>query len=113
MNTDEQAILDYIKGWPTVFVSGKEIARKVGGKARFEKDRNWAVPILAQMVRMNILEVDSSGGYKLREQEEDKHKVTHVSPQLLKILKSSGKSFEGLELAEDDEPPIPAYRKPG
>ncbi len=39
MNSDEKDIIDYLKGWPNSFVSGKEIARKVGGKERYEDDR--------------------------------------------------------------------------
>jgi hypothetical protein len=112
MQTDEQDILDYLKAWPGAFVSGKEIARKVGGKKRFEEDHGWALPILAQMVRHKLVESDHHGGFRIQPPEKKK-KEQHVSPQLLKILKSSGKNFDNV-IPEDgnDEPPIPAYRKP-
>jgi biotin operon repressor len=113
MQTDEQDILDYLKAWPGSFVSGKEIARKVGGKDRFEDDHGWALPILAQMVRHGLVESDHHGGYRLKPPEKKKREPQHVSPQLLKILKSSGKNFEGGEVDDgNNEPPIPSYRAP-
>ena len=112
MNADEKAIIDYLKGWPHTYVSGREIARKVGGKARFADDRGWAIPILAQMVRLGYIESDPFGYFKLKQEtKKKKHQIQHVSPQLLKILKSSGKSFEGVNL-DDTEVETPTYRKP-
>ena len=111
MHADEKAIIDYLKGWPYSFVSGKEIARKVGGKARYEEDRGWAIPILTQMVRTGLVEADHLGYYRLKlEENKKKRPKTHVSPQILRILKSSGKSFDGIAI--DDESGPPAYRKP-
>jgi hypothetical protein len=114
MQCDEKEIVDYLKGWPGSFVSGKEIARKVGGKQRFDADRGWAIPILAQMVRLGTLETDHLGYYRLKlESKKRDHKARHISPQILKILEASGRSFEGMELDEAaEEPPIPAYPKP-
>ena len=114
MQNDEKDIIDYLKGWPGAFVSGKEIARKVGGKERFDKDRGWAIPILAQMVRHGIIETDHLGYYRLKlEEKKKKRNEQHISPQILKILKTSGKSFEGITIDQDtDEPPIPAFPKP-
>jgi biotin operon repressor len=112
MQTDEQEILDYLKAWPGAFVSGKEIARKVGGKERFEDDHGWALPILAQLVRHGQVESDHHGGFRLKPPEKKKREQ-HVSPQLLKILKSSGKKFDSVVLDDvKEESPIPAYRKP-
>lgn len=114
MNADEKAIIDYLKGWPHSFVSGKEIARKVGGRGRYEDDRNWAVPILAQMVRLGMIEKDAYGGFRLLQEEKKKkrHHIQHVSPQMLNILKSSGKSFDGITIDDEIDDELPAYRKP-
>jgi len=114
MQNDEKDIIDYLKGWPNSFVSGKEIARKVGGKERFEEDRGWAIPILAQMVRHGMIETDHLGYFRLKvEDKKKKHQAQHISPQILNILKSSGKSFEGITIDEtEDENPIPAFPKP-
>jgi hypothetical protein len=64
------------------------------------------------MVRMGIIETDHLGGFRLKAEEKKKKNQQHVSPQLLRILKSSGKSFDGLVIDEDSSnEPIP-YRKP-
>jgi hypothetical protein len=110
---DEQDILDYLKAWPGSFISGKELAKKIGGKERFQADRGWAIPILTALVRRGLVETDHLGGFCLKAGEEKKKREPqHVSPQLLKILKSSGKKFDSVVLTDDDEPPIPVYRKP-
>lgn len=102
MNADEKEIIDYLKGWPHSFVSGREIARKVGGKARYEEDRGWAIPILAQMVRLGMIEADCFGAFRLaKEDKKKKRHVQHVSPQVLRILKSSGKSFDGVTIDQE------------
>ena len=100
MNLDEKDIIDYLKGWPHSFVSGREIARKVGGKARYEEDRGWAIPILAQMVRLGLIEADCYGSFRLaKEERKKKHRVQYVAPQVLRILKeSSGKVLTALQL---------------
>ncbi|MDB6020747.1 MAG: hypothetical protein JWQ04_604 [Pedosphaera sp.] len=112
MQTDETAIIEYISRWPDTFISGREIARKVGSRARFLENPGWAVPILAQMLQTRLIEADSRGHYRMKQEKpEKKERVEkHVSPQILKILKSSGKSFADLATDGDDEPPV--YRKP-
>lgn len=110
----EQDILDYLRAWPGSFISGKEIAKKIGGKERFDADRGWAIPLLTAMVRKGAIETDHVGGFRLKVQEERKKKEPqHVSPQLLKILKTSGKKFDGVNMDDSKyEPPVPVYRKP-
>src|SRR5271154_5631325 len=113
MNADEKDILDYLKGWPHSYVSGREIARKVGGKGRYEEDRGWAIPVLAQMVRLGLIEADAYGGFRLAQEDKKKkkHHVEHVSPQVLRILKSSGKSFDGITIDSDTDEGTPSARK--
>lgn len=106
MNADEKAIVDYLKCWPNAFISGREIAKKVGGKARYAQDRGWAIPILAQMIRMGLIEADSYGGFRLiKDDKKKKRQHHHVAPQILRILKSSGKSFDDviIDHETDDE----------
>jgi hypothetical protein len=110
MNADHKNIIDYLKGWPHSYVSGRELARKVGGKARFEENRGWAIPILAEMVRLGLIEADAHGAFRLApgEKKKKRHMVEHVSPQVLRILKSSGKSFDGITIDDDMEDKTPA-----
>jgi hypothetical protein len=106
VNADEKAIIDYLKASPKTFISGREIARKVWGKARYEEDRYWAVPILAALVTKNWLETDCAGCFRIKPEERKKKNIRrHVSPQILRILKSSGKSFDSivLEFNDDDD----------
>jgi hypothetical protein len=114
MTADEKDIIQYLKGWPHSFVSAREIARKVGSRKRYEENRGWALPILVHMVCTNLLETDHLGAYRLRvEDVKKKRRQTHVSPQLLKILKSAGKSFDGFVIDEDgDDLPVLKYRLP-
>jgi hypothetical protein len=104
MNTDEKAIIDYLKAWPNSFVSGREIARKVGGKARYDEDRFWAASILAAMVTKGWLETDFLGSFRLRRDERRRNNKLkrHIAPQILRILKSSGKSFDSVTIDDDD-----------
>jgi hypothetical protein len=109
---EEKAILDYLKTWPNSFVSMKEVARKSLGRKRYEEDPGWALPILAQMVRMGTVETDHLGYYRLVMEKKKDQKQKHVSPQILRILKSSGKSFEAIVIDDDDDGPIPTYGQP-
>jgi|SRR5579859_660355 len=115
MSGDETAIMDYLKRWPDLFISPTEIARKVGGKPRFEEDRYWAIGILQEMARKGWLEADYAGHYRIRpvETDKEKKKKRRVSPQILKILKGSGRDFsETLDLEQWEEPFTPDKRPP-
>ena len=106
MNADEKAVLEYLKSWRNTFVSGKEIARRATGKARHEREPGWAVPVLAQLVQHGWIESDHLGYFRIKPEDRKKKKAQkQVSPQLLKILKSSGKSFDGIVIDQDHEPP--------
>jgi hypothetical protein len=113
LNADGRAIVEYLKAWSGTFISGREIARRAGGKRRYAEDRFWAVPVLAKLVEEGILEEDESGHFRLRQEQDKKSKASlnrHVSPQMLRILKSSGREFQTFDLGEIEEPPsIPTY----
>lgn len=102
MQPDERAIIDYLKGWPQIFVSARAIARRACGRSRFEDDRGWAVPVLTQLLEKGHIETDNLGSYRLVRKEEEKRFKRHVSPHILKILKDSGKTFEGIVIDEDE-----------
>jgi hypothetical protein len=103
MDSDEKAVCLYLKSYHGQFVSGREVARRAGGKWRFRTEPNWAVPILLRLVERNILESDASGYYRFRPQEKKKPKKW-VAPHIRAILEKSGKDFgEVLDLGEDDD----------
>src|SRR5579872_4776446 len=97
MTQDEKAILEYLKSYRNTFVAGKEISRKVGGKKRYDEEGDWALPILVAMVDGRLVESDSLGHYRLKPYDGKKKKErTYVSPQIIAILKKSGKNVDHL-----------------
>ena len=102
MQADEKAIVDYLKGWPNTYVSGKEIARKVSRK-KYDEDRGWARPILARMVNMGTIETDHFGHYRLKVEQKKDRKTRFMSPQMRNLLQKSGKSFETFTIELDEE----------
>jgi hypothetical protein len=104
MTSDEKAIITYLRNWPNTFISGREIARKVGGRRRFEDDRGWAKPILQRMVQNGSIETDQLGQYRTRaEDPKKKEPKKHVSPHILRILRDSGKNFESIVIDDDED----------
>ena len=100
MDDDEKEICTYLKTWAGQFVSGREIARRAGGKWRFRDNPNWATPILLRLVEKGILESDSTGYYRLKPKLRKKAKKW-LSPQLKAILEKSGKNFADLIDTDD------------
>ena len=104
MDAEEREVCIYLKSWSGVFVSGREIARRAGGKGRFRQDPNWAGPVLARLVEKGYVESDAGGHYRLTPKEKKERAKKWVSPQIKKILEQSGKVFElGDEKEEEDE----------
>lgn len=94
MDLEEKEICTYLKALRGQFVSGKEIARRAGGKKRYAKDPNWAVPFLVHLVEKKIIESDATGHYRLLTRDDDKkNKKKWVSPHVKSILEKSGKDF--------------------
>ena len=104
METEEREICTYLKSLPGQFISGREIARRAGGKARYRKKPEWAAPFLAQLVTKKVLESDATGHYRLVIKEDRKDKKKWVSPQMQRILEKSGKDFTHVIPEEDAEP---------
>jgi len=103
MDADEKDVYNYMKSCSGQFVSGREVARRAGGKWRFRDDPNWAAPILLRFVEKAILDSDAAGYYRLLPRETKKPKKW-ISPQIRAILEKSGKNFgEVLEVDESEE----------
>ena len=104
MDSDERDICDFLKSWSGQFISGREIARRAGGKWRFRENKFWAVPVLARMVEKGLVQADASGHYRLIAEKKKGGPKKWVSPQIQNILEKSGKDFsDALDIAEDTE----------
>src|SRR5512136_283839 len=104
MDADEKDICMYLKGWSGQFVSGREIARRAGGKKRFRDQPDWAPPVLNRLVEKGIVESDSTGHYRLKPVSKKTRAQRYLSPQVKRILEASGKNFYGVfEIEETDE----------
>ncbi len=105
MDSDERDIFYYLKGWKNQFVSPHEICRRAGGKKRYEEEPDWAKPVLVRMAEKRILETDPAGYYRIKPAPKDGKAKRWVSPQVARILKSSGKDFSEvikIDDADDD-----------
>jgi hypothetical protein len=107
METEEREICTYLKSLPGQFISGREIARRAGGKSRYRDKPNWAAPILVQLVEKKVIESDATGHYRLITKPDRKNpKKKWVSPQMQRILEKSGKDFTHI-IPDEDAPPDP------
>jgi hypothetical protein len=93
MDADEREICDFLKSFPGQFISGREIARRAGGKWKFLDDQNWAVPALIRLKEQNLLDSNASGQYRLVAGIKKEKKKKWISPHIQKILEESGKDF--------------------
>ncbi len=104
MTAPEREIYYYLKARRHEHVPLREISRRTGGKRRFRVNPDWARPILESMTERGILENDPRHGYRLkpipRKDTEGKH---WVSPEIAKILKTSGKSFNNVMTVDDED----------
>jgi hypothetical protein len=101
MDAEEREICTYLKSWAGQFVSGREIARRAGGKRRFREDPNWAIPILPRLVEKGLIEGDAAAHFRLIPKEKKEKNKKWISPQIKKILQQSGKDFD-IEEPEDE-----------
>ena|ERR1700759_3028536 len=106
MDQEEKEILEYLKSLPGQFISGREIARRAGGKWRHRENPKWAMPFIQKLVEKKILESDSTGHYRLIVKETKKgNKKKWVSPQMKSILEKSGKDFTHVISESENEDP--------
>jgi hypothetical protein len=91
MNYEACQIRSFLEAHPEQFVSARVIARRVGGRERFQEDPQWANPILTGMVESGCLESNAQGGYRLRKVEHTGDTTRmFLSPDVRRILEQSG-----------------------
>jgi len=121
MDADEREICEFLKSFPGQYISGKEIARRSGGKWKFQENPNWALPVLLRLKEQKLVENNASGQYRLTADVKKEKKKKWISPHIQKILEESGKDFseatseqEGQAAAETPKPPeAPGNPAPG
>ena len=65
MEADEKDVCIYLAASGGQFASRMEIARRAGGKRRYEDDPKWAVRVLSRLIDKGIVELNSTGHYRL------------------------------------------------
>ena len=104
MDADERDICIYLKSLVGQFISGREIARRAGGKRRYQNEPDWAVPVLSRLVEKGLVEDDMNGHFKLNKKEKKPEgPKKFVSPQIRKMLEASGKQFDLGTVEEEEE----------
>jgi hypothetical protein len=104
MDADERAIYYYLKARRPSFVPARDISRHVGSKRKFRYNPEWAQPALLRMAERGIVETDADGDYRLKPiPPKDTKGKRWASPAIAEILKASGKEFDNLLTAEDED----------
>jgi hypothetical protein len=104
MNALEREIYYYLKSRRRQFITVREISRRTGGRRRFRAFPDWAMQVLSGMADRGIVERDAEGCYRLKP---IPPKATAgkrwVSPAMAEILKQSGKAFDNLITADEED----------
>ena len=93
MDAEEREVCDFLKSFPGQFVSGREVARRAGGKWKFHDDPNWAVPVLQRLKDQNVIESNATGQFRLVADLKKEKRKKWIAPHIKKILEESGKDF--------------------
>jgi hypothetical protein len=104
MTDEENYILEYLKTARNYFVSEREITRRAAGRHHAEASPDWAKPLLRQMTRRDILEMDPAGHFRVKPREVQANGRKWISPHFANILRNSQKDFSSavtIEIAED------------
>jgi hypothetical protein len=120
LTQDETVIIDYLKPLGKQFISAKEVCRRAAGKQRFNKDQDWAKPLLKRLEKKGVLESNALGHYRIKPEEDDKRKIP-LAPHIQRILAQSSQDFSEtaiIQLDDDyeklskDAPAKPGSKKP-
>jgi hypothetical protein len=64
----------------------------------------WALPVLLRMVEVGQIETDSLGHYRIKPVDARGKKRRWISPDIAKILRQSGRNFDGASVTDLDAP---------
>jgi hypothetical protein len=74
-DSDEKLILDFLGARPGEFFSAGEIARKAGGRHRYQEDPHWAYPLLQGLITQKRIETNAAGHYRVAPPHEGRDKL--------------------------------------
>jgi len=103
MTAQEREIYYCLKQHRRDFVPLREISRRAGSKQRFRAAPDWARSVLFSMAERGILEGDPECGYRLKPIPNNAAGKRWASPEIVRILKSSGKAFHNLITVDDED----------
>ena len=66
LDSDQREICAYLASWGDQWVPQVDIAKRAGGKRRFQEDPEWAVRMFPSLVESRLVESNSNGHYRLR-----------------------------------------------
>ncbi len=92
MTYEEDQILKYLESVKD-YVSVREIGRRVGGRVRFQKDPNWAKPLLLNLMKEDWVEMDLMGHFRAKPPKTKKEE-TPAAPQNAETVEPSAKEAE-------------------
>ena len=64
MTAEESDVLNFLKGSPETWFNRREIAKKAGGRQRFEEDNFWCARVLQSLLEQELIEQNDTGHYK-------------------------------------------------
>ena len=102
MDAEEREIYFYLKGWKNTFISAREICKRAGGKKKFQRNPDWAKPLLIRMDERGILETDGGGHYRLRAPKEKSGMKRWLSPQIATILKRGRGQISDISMSDHE-----------
>lgn len=62
---EDRDVLQYLQTSPETFFSPREICRRAGGKRKWEENQRWALPVLARLLAMSLIEQNNAGAYRM------------------------------------------------
>ena len=69
MSYEETAVMNFLKGYPDVFVAKKEIARKAMKRTHYEENPRWADAPITSLLNQGMIEQDDGGSYRIKNKE--------------------------------------------
>jgi predicted transcriptional regulator of viral defense system len=97
MDADERQIYHYLKHRNAEGVAYQEIARRAGGRLRYQYSPQWARPVLMRMTTRDILDRNPQGLYRLKPVPRGETQGKRwTCPRIAQLLERTGKDFQSV-----------------